>query len=122
MRQKAHLLVLYITNENIDTCNVIGYNINMIKSFKHKGLERFFLTGNKKGIQANHAEKLSRILATLDNLTDLKDLSSPAYRLHPLTGNLQGLWSVSVQANWRVTFEYNSETNNIYIVDYQDYH
>mgnify|MGYP004571640823 FL=1 len=94
----------------------------MIKSFKHKGLEKFFLTGNKKGIQAIHAEKLARILATLDNLTDLKDLSSPAYRLHQLAGDMQGLWAVTVQANWRVTFKYEPDTNSIYIVDYQDYH
>ena len=94
----------------------------MIKSFKHKGLEKFFLTGSKKGIQAIHAEKLSRILASLDNLTDIKDLSSPAYRLHQLTGDMQGFWSISVQANWRITFEYDKETNYIYIVDYQDYH
>lgn len=101
---------------------MIGYNISMIKSFKHKGLEKFYLTGSKKGIQAIHADKLSRILAVLDNLTGLNDLSSPAYRLHPLTGDLQGLWAVTVQANWRVTFEYDETTNNVYIVDYQDYH
>lgn len=94
----------------------------MIKSFKHKGLERFFTTGSKKGIQAIHSDKLSRILAVLDNLTDLKDLSAPAYHLHPLSGNLTGQWAVTVQANWRITFEYDEETNNVYIVDYQDYH
>ena len=94
----------------------------MIKSFKHKGLEKFFLTGNKKGIQSIHADKLSRILATLDKMNTLKDLSSPAYRLHPLTGDLKGQWAVTVQANWRVTFGYSETTNDVYIVDYKDYH
>ena len=94
----------------------------MIKSFKHKGLEKFFLSGSKKGIQAIHADKLSRILATLDKMTGLNDLASPVYKLHQLTGNLKGQWAVTVQANWRITFEYDEGTNDVYIVDYQDYH
>ena len=89
--------------------------------YKHKGLEEFFLTGSTKGIQAIHTKKLSRILALLDNLEGLNDLS-PVYRLHPLSGKLKGQWAISVQANWRITFEYDENTNNIYIVDYQDYH
>lgn len=94
----------------------------MIKSFKHKGLEKFFTTGCKKGIQALHADKLSRMLSILDNLESLDDLSSPTYHLHSLIGVLQGLWAITVQANWRITFEYNKESNDVYIVDYQDYH
>lgn len=94
----------------------------MIKSFKHKGLESFFLTGSLKGIQSNHADKLSRILLVLNSLSGLNDLSSPIYKLHPLKGNLKGLWAVTVQANWRITFQYDEATSNVYIVDYQDYH
>lgn len=92
----------------------------MIKSFSHKGLEKFFKTGSTKGIQAIHANKISRILTVLNSMSDLNDLGSPAYRLHPLTGDLKGIWSVTVQANWRITFRYENE--NVYIVDYQDYH
>lgn len=94
----------------------------MIKSFKHKVLENFFLTGNKKGIQAIHADKLSRILLVLDKMVTLKDLSSPAYRLHRLSGDMKELWSVTVQANWRVTFQFDENSGNVYIVDYLDYH
>lgn len=94
----------------------------MIKSFKHKGLEKFFTTGSKKSIQAIHSDKLSRILAVLDNLSGLNDLAAPSYHLHPLTGNMSVQWAVTVQANWRVTFEYDEITNDVYIVDYQDYH
>lgn len=94
----------------------------MIKSFKHKGLEIFFKTGSHKGIQAIHANKLARLLFILNNLTSLRDLSSPVFRLHPLKGDMQGLYSITVQANWRITFKYDEKTNNIYIVDYQDYH
>ena len=69
-----------------------------------------------------HANKLARILAILNSLTGLNDLSASAYRLHPLKGDMKNLWSITVQANWRVTFEYDEKTNNVYIVDYQDYH
>lgn len=100
----------------------MSYTKNMIKSFKHKGLEKFFLTGNQKGIQAIHTEKLTRILAVLDKMKVINDLSSPAYRLHPLTGDLKGQWAVTVQANWRITFEFDENSGNVYIVDYQDYH
>jgi len=92
----------------------------MIRSFSHKGLEKFYKTGSTKGIQAIHANKISRILAVLDAMSELNDLNSPAYRLHPLTGDLKGLWAVTVQANWRITFKFENE--NVYIVDYQDYH
>ena len=94
----------------------------MIKSFKHKGLEIFYTTGSTKGIQAIHSQKISKILAVLDSMNGLNDLSSPIYKLHPLKGNMQNLWAVTVQANWRITFEYDEATNNVYIVDYQDYH
>ncbi len=94
----------------------------MIKSFNHKGLEEFFLTGSTKGIQAIHKDKIARILFVLNNLTGLNDLSSPAYRLHKLKGSMSELWSVTVQANWRITFRFEEETNDVYVVNYQDYH
>jgi len=94
----------------------------MIKSFKHKGLEQFFLTGSTKGIQSIHTNKIARILSRLNMLTGLNDLSSPAYRLHKLKGDLKDLYSVTVQANWRITFKYDDVSNDVYIVDYQDYH
>lgn len=92
----------------------------MIKSFKHKGLEHFFKTGSTKGIQAIHSNKIRRILSALNVLDSLQPLS--IYKLHPLKGEMQGAWAVTVQANWRITFEYNEKTNDVSIVDYQDYH
>lgn len=94
----------------------------MIKSFKHKGLQKFFETGNTKGIQTIHAAKLSRLLLILNSITGLNDLSSPVFRLHQLKGDMSGQWAITVQANWRITFEYDPNTNNVYIVDYKDYH
>lgn len=92
----------------------------MIKSFKDKDLEFFFLTGSTKGIQAIHEKKIRRILTTLNAMSDLSPLE--IYRLHQLKGDLSGLWSVTVQANWRITFEFNKDSKDVYIVDYQDYH
>ncbi len=104
---------------------VTGYNVSVIKSFKHKGLEAFFLTGSLKGIQATHKKKIRSILTILNTLTKeygLKPLEQPFYRLHLLHGDLKGQWAVTVQANWRITFEYDEKTSDVYIVDYQDYH
>lgn len=92
----------------------------MIKSFTHKGLEKFFATGNQSGIQAIHAKRLRLILALLNDANQLGDLESPALRLHRLKGNLEGFWSLTIQANWRVIFRF--EDGNVYVVDYLDYH
>lgn len=93
----------------------------MIKSFKHKGLENFFETGSLKGIQAVHAEKLNLILTALNQAQCIDNMNVPSFRLHPLKGSMLGLWAVTVQANWRVTFEFDEKTSDAHIVDYQDY-
>ena len=92
----------------------------MIKSFKHKGLERFFNSGTTRGIQSNHASKLRMQLAALDTAQSIEDIDIPGYRLHPLKGDRQGIWSITVSGNWRVTFEFTD--GNAYIVNYEDYH
>lgn len=92
----------------------------MIKSFAHKGLEKFFLTGNTKAIQPKHATKLKFILDLLDAVDKVQYMNFPGSFLHPLKGELKNLWSVRVSGNWRVTFEF--ENGNAYVVDYQDYH
>ena len=92
----------------------------MIKSFKHKGLEKFYDSGSTKGIQAKHAKKLRMQLAALDHAHYIEDLDLPGYRLHQLKGGLKGLWSITVNANRRITFEFSD--GNIYIVNYEDYH
>ena len=92
----------------------------MIKSFKHKGLQKFFETGDASGIQPKHAKKLSSQLLLLDSAKSPQELNIPSWRLHSLTGNLQGYWSITVNANWRVTFKFEGE--HALVVDYQDYH
>lgn len=92
----------------------------MIKSFKHKGLEIFFVTGSKKGIIPDHADKLSRILDRLDASISVKDMDLPGYKLHKLSGDKKGMWSVTVNGNWRVVFYF--EGQDAILVDYLDYH
>ena len=92
----------------------------MIKSFKHKGLEDFFNSSSTWGIQSAHAKKLRMQLAALDTATLIEDMNIPGYRLHPLKGDRMGLWSITVNGNWRITFEFID--GNAYIVNYEDYH
>ena len=92
----------------------------MIKSFRHKGLRRFFETSKKSGIQANQAGRLRLQLAALDTAQTIDDMDIPGYRLHPLKGRMKGRWSISVSENWRLTFEF--EDGNVIILDYEDYH
>ena len=101
-------------------CNPVGYNKIMIKSFAHKGLERFFTGGSTVGIQAIHAKRLRLILALLNDAININDMDAPGLRLHRLKGNLDGSWAVTVQANWRVIFRF--EDGNAHVVDYLDYH
>jgi toxin HigB-1 len=72
------------------------------------------------GIQARHQLKLRMQLVALDTATVIDDLDLPGYRLHPLKGNMKGLWSIEVSKNWRITFEFKS--GDVYIVNYEDYH
>lgn len=92
----------------------------MIRSFRHKGLSRFFATGSKVGIQAAHAEPLKLILATLNAATTPNDMGLPGLKLHPLKGSRAGTWAVTVRANWRVTFRFDGK--DAVDVDYEDYH
>ena len=92
----------------------------MIKSFRHKGLRRFYETGSTTGIQASHAKRLRLQLAALDSAQSIEDMNVPGYALHPLKGELRGRWAVSVNGNWRLTFEFKD--GNAYVLDYEDYH
>ncbi len=92
----------------------------MIKTFRHKGIETFFLTGKKTGIQPAHAGKLRILLTALDNAKQADDMNAPNWRLHKLTGDLAGHYSVKVNGNWRMTFAFEDE--DAVLVDYQDYH
>ena len=101
--------------------NDIGYTSGLaIKGFRHKGLERFFATGAKSGIQARHADRLRLILGRLNVSTSARDMNLPGLDLHELRGPRKGTWAVKVSGNWRVTFIFaGGEVDD---VDYEDYH
>lgn len=92
----------------------------MIRSFRHKGLERFFARGSKSGIRADHEARLRLVLGRLHAATSPKDLDLPGLYLHQLRGKQRGRWSVRVSGNWRITFEFDGP--DAVDVDYEDYH
>ena len=92
----------------------------MIRSFRHKGLERFFTTGSKAGIQAKQANRLRLILGRLSVCSEPRDIYLPGLDLHRLKGPRQGTWAVSVSGNWRITFNFVGK--DIEDVNYEDYH
>ena len=92
----------------------------MIKSFRHKSLQRFFETGTKSGIQASHSARLRLQLAALDQAIRPEDLSAPAWALHSLKGDLKGHWALTVNGNWRMVFTF--EGQDAVLVDYLDSH
>ena len=92
----------------------------MIQSFRHKGLRRFYESGSAAGIQSHHAKRLRMLLTALDTAQSVEDMDIPGFRLHPLKREERGRWSVWVNGNWRVTFEFRD--GHAYVLDYEDYH
>ena len=92
----------------------------MIKSFRHKGLKRFYETGSTAGIQPQHAKRLRMLLVALETAALIDDMNVPGFRLHRLQGRDKDRWSVWVNGNWRLTFEFYD--GNAYVLDYEDYH
>jgi toxin HigB-1 len=92
----------------------------VIRSIRHKGLRRLHQDDDPRGVIREHGAKLRDILARLDAATTVADMDLPGFRLHPLKGDLKGLWAVTVRANWRVTFRLAE--GDAHDVDYTDYH
>ena len=92
----------------------------MIKSFRHKGLERFFVKDDARGIPSKSASRIERILDRLDASMRADDLNLPGYRFHALKGEMKGRFAVSVSGNLRITFEMEGE--DAVHVDLEDYH
>ena len=92
----------------------------MIRSFRHKGLRLLFEKGDRRKVQSEHADKIERMIARLDEASDVGNMDLPGFRLHPLKGNLAGFWSVAVSGNWRLIFRF--EAGHASDVDLNDYH
>ena len=92
----------------------------MIRNFKHKGLQKLFETGSRRGIPPNMASRLMLQLDALNAAGEVQDLNLPGYHLHELQGNRKGTWAITVRANWRITFTFaNRDASD---VDFEDYH
>lgn len=92
----------------------------MIKSWKHKGLKKFFDTGSKSGIVAIYEKRLKGILQRLNAASEAEDMNTPSMKFHRLVGNLDGYYAVTVNKNWRVIFGFDGI--DAIDVDYVDYH
>ena len=92
----------------------------MIKSFKHRGLRQLFEDDNPKGLNPEHVRKIRQILGVMHAARKIAEMDVATFRLHPLTGDLKGYWSVTVRANWRIVFRF--EDGKAIDVDLVDYH
>jgi len=92
----------------------------VIRSIRHRGLKRFYESGDPGRIDAALRGKIQRILSALDAAESPRSLDFPGFRPHPLKGDLEGFWSVTVSGNWRIIFRF--EGGAAFDVDLLDYH
>ena len=93
--------------------------IQMILSFKHRGLKRLFERGDRSQIGADLIHRVENILSTLDAAEAPQALDLPGYRLHQLKGDRKGFWAVTVRANWRIIFRFvNRDPFDVELIDY----
>jgi proteic killer suppression protein len=92
----------------------------VIQSIRHQGLRPFHATGRTAGIQPSHARKLLMQLVAPETAITIEDMNLPGFRLHPLVGAERGRWSIWVNGNWRLSFEFRD--GNGYVLDDEDDH
>lgn len=97
-------------------------HVALIVSFRHKGLEKFYLTGSVEGVQPAHRLRLQILLTALAHTVDLQDLRSSTFGLHSLKGSLEGWWALKVNHNWRLIFRFDRQSQQVSDIDYVDYH
>lgn len=92
----------------------------MIRSFRHRGLKRFYERDDPSLIAPSLRDRAEVVLAQLDVAGSPEAMRLPGYRLHALKGKLRGYWSVTLGANWRIIFRF--EDGDVYDVELIDYH
>ena len=93
--------------------------MRVVASFAHRSLKRLYEKGDRSGIRQDMVGKVERILQRLDEIAVVEHMALPAYRLHALTGDLRGYWSVTVNGNWRIIFRFeDGEARDVNLVDY----
>ena len=94
-----------------------------IRNFAHKGLKRLYEDDVARGVPPDSVDKLRKMLAFLDEMQEAEELRAlPSWKVHVLTGDLKGSWSLSVTANRRLTFRIDTDEREIYDVNLEDYH
>ena len=94
-----------------------------IRHFLHKGLKRFYVDDSAKGVPPDTVDKLRKMFAFLDNLNDPEELRAlTAWKVHTLTGDRRGVWSLSVTRNRLLTFRVDSAEREICDLNLEDYH
>jgi proteic killer suppression protein len=92
----------------------------MIEGFRHKGLRRLYEDEDRRLLPPTMVDRIQVLLAALDAAKVIEELQRPSFRLHPLKGRLRGYWAVTVRANWRIIFRF--ESGRVFDVDFVDYH
>jgi proteic killer suppression protein len=87
---------------------------------KGKQLKAFFIRGTKRGLRAEHLDRIARQLDMLDAAVTVEDMDKPGWGLHSLKGSRNGVWAVKVNGPWRITFRFVD--GNAHVVDYEQYH
>jgi toxin HigB-1 len=91
----------------------------MIQSFRDRRLKRLFERGDRSKVPPDMADKIENVLAVLDSASTVDDVDLPGYRLHPLKGDLAGLWSLTINANWRIVFRFeDGMAFDVELIDY----
>lgn len=92
----------------------------MIDTFRHKGLRRLFEKDDHGGVRSDMVPKLRQIFSALEAANGPEDMALPLFRFDRLTGDRRASYSVTVKANWRITFQF--EEGLVCDVDLEDYH
>jgi toxin HigB-1 len=92
----------------------------MIQKFRHRGLKRLFEEDDPRKLPSDMLDRIRLILARLNTARNLEAMNIHSYHLHELKGDRKGIWSVTVRANWRITFRFENE--DAFDVNFEDYH
>jgi toxin HigB-1 len=94
-----------------------------IRGFLHKGLKKLYEDDVTRGVPPDSVDKLRKMLAFLDEMENPEELRMlPSWKAHALKGDRKGFWSLSVTANWRLTFRMNADRRSIHDLNLEDYH
>lgn len=103
---------------------ICSIHFGMIVSFQHKGLKLLWTKGDRSKLPPTMVDKIIRILNIIDHLETVPDdLQGLEFlRPHPLKGDFAGFWSMTVNGNWRIIFQFDNQKHEASILNFLDYH